>query len=88
MNKNKHLILDDRRKIQLMLNDKESFAAITAELGKDPTTISREIRSHLQYRLMSVMAVEKGVPAALRSAFMRLTLHIGNTNARLSPGAQ
>lgn len=50
MNKNKHLILDDRRKIQLMLNDKESFAAIAAELGKDPTTISREIRSHLQYR--------------------------------------
>ena len=50
MNKNKHLILDDRNKIQLMLDNKESFAAIAAALGKDPTTISKEIRNHLQYR--------------------------------------
>ena len=50
MNKNKHLILDDRNKIQLMLDNKESFAAIATALGKDPTTISKEIRNHLQYR--------------------------------------
>ena len=50
MNKNKHLILDDRKNIQLMLDNKESFASIAAALGKDPTTISKEIRNHLQYR--------------------------------------
>ena len=36
MNKNKHLILDDRKNIQLMLDNKESFASIAAALGKDP----------------------------------------------------
>ena len=33
-----------------MLDNKESFASIAAALGKDPTTISKEIRNHLQYR--------------------------------------
>lgn len=33
-----------------MLDNKESFATIAAALGKDPTTISKEIRNHLQYR--------------------------------------
>ena len=50
MSKNKHLNLDDRCKIQLMLDNKESFSSIATALGKDPTTISKEIRNHLQYR--------------------------------------
>ena len=50
MSKNKHLNLDDRCKIQLMLDNKESFSSIAAALGKDPTTISKEVRNHLQYR--------------------------------------
>lgn len=50
MSKNKHLNLDDRSKIQLMLDNKESFTSIASALGKDPTTISKEIRNHLRYR--------------------------------------
>lgn len=50
MSKNKHLSLDDRSKIQLMLDNKESFSSIASSLGKDPSTISKEIRNHLQYR--------------------------------------
>ena len=50
MSKNKHLNLDDRCKIQLMLDNKEYFSSIAAALGKDPTTISKEVRNHLQYR--------------------------------------
>lgn len=40
MSKNKHLSLDDRSKIQLMLDNKESFSSIASSLGKDPSTIS------------------------------------------------
>lgn len=50
MNKNKHLILDDRKTIQYMLDNRKSFKAIADALEKDPTTISKEIRSHLQFR--------------------------------------
>ena len=53
MSKNKHLSLDDRSKIQLMLDNKESFSSIASSLGKDPSTISKEIRNHLQYRKVS-----------------------------------
>lgn len=49
MSKNKHLNLDDRCKIQLMLDNRESFSSIAAALLKDPTTISKEIRNHLQH---------------------------------------
>ena len=50
MSKNKHLSLDDRCKIQLILDNKGSFSSIATALGKDPTTISKEVRNHLQYR--------------------------------------
>ena len=46
---NKHLTLDDRIKIFQMLEDNQSFKAIAAELGKSPSTISREIRSHIVF---------------------------------------
>ena len=44
--KQKHLTEIDRAKIELMLNQKSKFAAIARELGKDPTTISKEVRLH------------------------------------------
>lgn len=50
MNKNKHLILDERVDLKSMLDDRLSFCAIASALGKSPSTISREVRSHLQFR--------------------------------------
>lgn len=47
MNKNKHLVLDQRYAIQHGLNDQLSFKAIGSSIGKDCTTISKEVRSHL-----------------------------------------
>lgn len=47
MAKRKHLTLNDRIRIQSMLNERASFKQIGAALEKDPTTISKEIRSHL-----------------------------------------
>ena len=42
----KHLTLSDRIRIEAMLGEGKSFSQIAKELGKYPSTISREIRSH------------------------------------------
>ena len=44
--KYKHLTLDDRITIQKCLKDKCTFAEIAEAIGKDPSTISKEIRGH------------------------------------------
>lgn len=50
MNKQKHLTHDERVIIQHRLTEKASLKAIGRELGKDPTTISKEIRNHIQFK--------------------------------------
>ena len=50
MRKHKHLTLDDRIRIQQELEARESFKAISRELGKDPTTISKEVKGHIQFK--------------------------------------
>ncbi|WP_405322133.1 IS30 family transposase [Frisingicoccus sp.] len=55
MANNKHLTIDNRCTIQTMLNDKASFKAIADVLDKDPSTISKEIRSHLVFRKIGGM---------------------------------
>ena len=43
--KNKHLTLSDRNDIQIGIEQlKPSFSAIVAKLGKDPSTISKEVQ--------------------------------------------
>lgn len=46
----KHLTLEDRSIIASMLKDKATFKEIANILDKDPSTISKEIRSHLVFR--------------------------------------
>ena len=43
----KHLTLQDRQSIELMLNNKKSFTEIAHELGKSKSTISREVKGHI-----------------------------------------
>ena len=43
----KHMNLDDRIEIQKGLKEGKSFAEIGAAIGRDGSTISKEIRSHL-----------------------------------------
>ena len=43
----KHMNLDDRIEIQKGLKEGKSFAEIGAIIGRDGSTISKEIRSHL-----------------------------------------
>jgi len=50
MNKHRHLNLEERNIIEQRLISKESFKSIARELVKDPTTIAKEIKNHIQYR--------------------------------------
>ena len=49
MAKYKHLTLDERFIIADMLNKRYTFTAIGLHLGKDPSTISKEVRSHVVF---------------------------------------
>ena len=55
MVKYKHLTLDERYAIQHMLEEKESFAAIAKKLGRDRTTISKEVRAHIVFKQSGCM---------------------------------
>ena len=50
MAKNTHLTLSDRIAIEVGLRERKSFSAIATELGKDPTTISKEVRTHIKLK--------------------------------------
>jgi len=45
--KNKHLTLEDRMEIQECLNHGVTFKATAARIGKDQTTVSKEVKRHL-----------------------------------------
>jgi len=47
MPKGKHLTLDNRQLIQLGLNEGLSFKEIALNIGKDPSTVSKEVRNHI-----------------------------------------
>lgn len=55
MNKNKHLTLNDRYDIMRALNEGKSFKAIGRLIGKDCTTVSKEIKGHIIFE-------KKGAP--------------------------
>ena len=48
MAKNAHLVLYERATIEVRLRERASFTEIGRELGKDPSTISKEVRLHSQ----------------------------------------
>lgn len=45
--KYKHLTLDDRITIQKALKEGQTFVEIGALIGKDPSTVSKEVKAHL-----------------------------------------
>lgn len=48
--KYKHMTIEDREQIQALLNLGMTFKAIACEIGKDQTTISKEVKKHLDIR--------------------------------------
>lgn len=76
--KSKHMTLDERMEIQDCLNHGMSFKAIGRRIGKDETTISKEVKKHLDiqpitYRRMDSdgRALEVSVcPSLLKAPFV------------------
>ena len=50
MNSFKHLTQEERNIIEQRLIGRESFKSISREPGKDPTTIAKEVKNHIQFR--------------------------------------
>ncbi|AUS96087.1 hypothetical protein CDQ84_17605 [Clostridium thermosuccinogenes] len=46
----KHLTQKERNIIEQRLISRKSFKSIARELGNDPTTISKEVKNHIQFR--------------------------------------
>jgi len=57
--KNKHLTLEDRIEIQECLDKGMTFKAIASRVGKDQTTISKEVKKHLSYTASKVVYRDK-----------------------------
>jgi IS30 family transposase len=56
--KNKHLTLEDRMEIQGSLDHGMTFKAIGRRIGKDQTTISKEVKRHLEIQATTVRGVD------------------------------
>jgi len=50
LRKHKHLTLDERIEIQECLNRDVPFKAIARRIGKDPTTVSKEVKKHIHIK--------------------------------------
>jgi len=63
--KNKHLSFDDRVEIQECLNHGMTFKAIASRVDKDPTTVSKEVKKHIEVRDDGVRKMDQaGKPIA------------------------
>jgi len=57
--KNKHLTLEDRTEIQQCLDHGMTFKAIASRIGKDQTTVSKEVKKHLSFTAGKVIHRDK-----------------------------
>ena len=69
MSDNKHLTLDNRYDIQHFLDDGLSFKAIALKLGKDCSTISKEVKRHIIFKW--IKPVEPGVPMKISKSITK-----------------
>ena len=57
--KNKHMTLDDRIEIQECLNKGMTFKDIAKRIGKDPTTVSKEVKLHCRTYTNSFVSTDE-----------------------------
>jgi len=57
--KNKHLTIEDRNEIEQCLDHGMTFKAIATRIGKDQTTVSKEVKKHLIYTASKVIHRDK-----------------------------
>lgn len=68
--KNKHMTLDDRIEIQECLSKGMTFKAIGERIGKSQTTISREVKIHMEPYINSFVRTEEVCPKLLKAPFV------------------
>lgn len=68
--KNKHMTLDDRIEIQECLNKEMTFKDIAKRIGKDQTSVSREVKRHLQTHTNSYVKTDEVCPKLLKAPFV------------------
>ncbi len=68
--KNKHMTLEDRIEIQECLAKGMTFKSIAKRIGKSPTTVSREVKAHLQIHTNSYVKTESVCPILLKAPFV------------------
>ncbi len=68
--KNKHLTIEDRAEIQECLNRRMTFKDIAKLIGKDPTTISYEVKHHRSEHTNSYSSLETVCPSLLKAPFV------------------
>ena len=68
--KNKHMTLDDRIEIQECLNKGMTFKAIGQRIGKDQTTISKEVKLHGHTYANSFTKTDECCPKLLKAPFV------------------
>ena len=68
--KNKHMTLEDRIEIQECLSKGMTFKSIAKRIGKSPTTISREVKAHIQFHTNSFVKTDAVCPLLLKAPFV------------------
>ena len=68
--KNKHLTLKDRQEIQDCLYKSLTFKAIAALIGKDPTTISKEVKLRSIQHINSYVSLSETCPKLFKAPFV------------------
>lgn len=68
--KYKHMILENRIEIQERLNKGINFKDIGKRIGKDPTTISKEVKKHLMIHTNGFTTLDECCPKLLKAPFV------------------
>lgn len=68
--KNKHLTLDDRIEIQECLQKGMTFKAIGKRIGKNQTTVSREVKLHMIPYISGFSRLDEQCPLLLKAPFV------------------
>ncbi len=68
--KNKHLNLEQRKEIEGCLDHGLSFKAIGGRIGKDPTTVSYEVKHHRKEHRNTFVRREDGCPQLLKAPYV------------------
>ena len=68
--KNKHLTIEQRKEIEACLDHGVTFKAIARRIGKDPTTVSYEVKHHRKEHRNQFVRREDGCPLLLKAPFV------------------